>query len=41
MNKKMMQRQSAECAEGVKEPTPQEMEETAEEALAHTESLGR
>ena len=30
----IMQRPSAKCAEDVQEPTPEELEETAEEALA-------
>ena len=35
----IMQRPSAKCAEDVQEPTPEELEETAEEALADTEAL--
>ena len=35
----IMQRPSAKCAEDVQEPTPEELEETVEEALADTEAL--
>ena len=39
MNEEIMQRTSAECAEDVKEPTPEELKETVEEELADASAL--